>query len=358
MDGHTRVFGSQLLKERGLFGQHFPLIPPLPPPALAVIDANTVLRAANWKTKRSAPTFLSGVEELHDAGQLLLVAPPRLVSEVERNMADFRRDQAVLRTAAEAVLRRVVLLDTPQAFASPTAARMAARDVTDVEYARLYDFARADWVLSNDDDWDATEAQRFRANGQDEIRHLRDACRAHAQVRGAHLTTALGLAAVRGAFTHPVGLGLLAAFGLFMLLSPRVRSAVTEAAADAACRLRPMLESFLLGLADSQARLRGEPAAVAAELARGLRALTLGDRLFRLALARGGVLIKDVGAALRRLGLLDAAVAPQAVWGATSWDARIVARGGVLRTHSALAQRNAAAAWKQLRTGRNEGSPR
>lgn len=325
--GKTRsVFSTDLLRDRNVFGQN-PMCPPLPPRTLAVVDANVAINAALEKARH--PERKTFVEQLVDAGLMSLVAPPKIVAEVERNGAQRwagKADLGLCRDSAFAFLKRVALVE-PGITESPNAKRMAARDPDDVPYALIYDELMADVVLSKDRDWAATEAPRSSGDATDHLfLSFLLAMRSQAHVRGSTVvTTIFGRMSWAAVKTPAFQAAVLALAATYLLVGTEKRAQIRAFFGGFWGAIAPHLLEFAQNSSEAQARLRQS-----AEQRLPLRpGLSLCDWLVRECVANDGLELAAIRDVLHSQGIKP--IEPTQARAAIVRDRRLVLQHGKVR---------------------------
>lgn len=288
------AFTTDILRNPVIRAQVNPLCPAVPRRTLAVIDANVVLNIAFQKATR--PSLKTFVEQMLDADLLILAAPPTIIDEVERNSHRWSSHEQDCRKATNEFLRRVVLVE-PGPVVSPAAAKMVERDVKDVPYARLYDYLKADVVLSKDRDWEVTGVPRLSGDRSDEeFFGFVQTMRGQAHVRGSALVGSLLLGLGWRVVASPAALAL---GGAYLMLNDATKQRVKAFLGGVWHGVGPVLSEFAENSATAQAQLRsGRGLALPAR-----SGLTICDWLVRECVAAGGVALARAADVLRNQGV-------------------------------------------------------
>lgn len=307
-------FRSEHLRTTRILFEPAAHVPALPPPLLMVTDTNTVLRSIARRAQMTAPNARTILQELADSGFVTFIAPPQLLREVDDHLHDLGDVAApLLEVAKIEVLRSVHIIKVRPGFKCRSAAysRVKTADRKDTAFARLFEFARADCIVSKDRH--LTESG-YPVVGEDVDEDVmltkRKYLRALAGARGRALvlqgSAQLSVAGFSGMQRTLgwMGLSLLVGGVGLALLDDRVRAWTTSKAKQVLGAIAGPMAAFFQEMKEQAALARALRLALEDPIFKQRRVLTSADAIFRLCLMRGATPLDRIQPSLREFGLL------------------------------------------------------
>lgn len=299
---------------------------PIPEPSLVVVDANILVRTIKFSLKRSNPEALSTFEELVRAGVWIPISPRIVTREVRRALDRTRTPRENYQPHLKRILALVRLVSIPREhrIQGDQFEILANRDPKDLPYAWLFEYTKADFIITADRDL-AESSLPVLLVGASEVDiqiAARDHIRLLAETNGRLAATQVAALAITktasAAYQRlgPLGTLILGAVGYvaWQLADIPTKDGLKRSLNSLADKTGNFLAPLLT--MDKQALELGK---LVSDHTRRRAVLSLGDQVLRLIL-RGPLPFNEV---LRRVKIHQRGVSSQALWNAVRNDRRL-----------------------------------